>query len=148
MKQLMFSALLGIIVFGCNDANTDSTDIPTEQQTSPNMDLGSQPMSTEAAPGMEETVAMDENSSAAHFDMVFTSLDESHPSEAADHMQMAISALETEAVGLEDSRQQELKAVIEQLDDVTDRLRNDEATDRAEIQQLVDQAETLVGEQQ
>ena len=135
MKQLLIVGLLSLGVISCNDSNDQTIEEPTEQDITPGAELGADPMDDEM---VTETYT-------DHFNAALYSLDESHPTEAADHMDLAISALETEGVQLQDSAHAELKTVIEQLDDVTDRIRTGEATDRAEIEQLVNRAETLVG---
>lgn len=141
MKQFLIVGLLSFAVVSCNDTDSQTIEEPTEQEVTPGAELGNEPMATPEAP-------MTEESSTEHFDAALISLDESQPAAAADHMQMAISALETESVSIQDSARTELKTVIERLDDITDRLRTGEATDRAEVEQLITRAETLVTEQQ
>ncbi len=145
MKQLITAAVLSLILFACNETTREAETDSTNQQLQPGMDLGNQPLSDEPAPAMEETVPVGENAtSATYFDAALNDLDAGHPSEAAENMQMAISTLGSEGVTLEDSRHEELKGIIEQLENVTDRLRTDEAVDRGEVKTLIDQAQMLV----
>ncbi len=142
MKQLFTAALLSVLFFSCSDTATQTESATaTDQQLAPGQDVGTEPM------GMDETAPMGESAtSATYFDAALNDLEATRMATAADNLQLGISALEQEGVSLQDSAHQELKTVIEQLENITDRVRTGEITDQTEIKQLIDRAEMMVQE--
>lgn len=142
MKYILLSSLLGLAVFSCNESTSDEVEYDAaEQDLTPTSDVNSEPMRT------EETTSMSGNmTSTEHFDAALTSLEANRASEAADHMDMGISALMTEGRDLQDTTHQEFKLLVEQLEDASARLRAGETTDVPQLQGLIDQAEELAHE--
>ena len=138
MKYILLSSLLGLAVFSCNNTSDEVEYDAAEQDLTPTSEVNSEPMRTE-----ETTTMTGDMTSTEHFDAALTSLEANRASEAADHMDMGISALMTEGRDLQDSTHQEFKMLVEQLEDASARLRAGETADQQQLESLIDHAEEL-----
>ncbi|WP_157975954.1 hypothetical protein [Lewinella sp. IMCC34191] len=139
MKHIIICGMLGLALASCNDTTNEVEYDAAEQDYTPTTEVNSQPMEME-----DSTALTGDMTYSEHFDAALASLDADHASEAADHMQMGISALMSEGVNMEGTAHQEFKTVVEQLEDANSRLRAGEATDREQLQTLITQAEEMV----
>ncbi|MGB3801609.1 MAG: hypothetical protein WA952_17465, partial [Lewinella sp.] len=106
MKHVIISGLFGLALFSCSDTTTGVEYDAAEQDITPTTEVNSLPVE------VEDTMSLaGDMTYTQHFDAALTSLDAEKSAEAADHMQMGISALMTEGVNLQDSTHQEFKTV-------------------------------------
>ncbi|MBB4080733.1 hypothetical protein GGR28_003368 [Lewinella aquimaris] len=139
MKYLLLAGLLSL-TFACDNGTTTTEETTgTDQEVMPGGEVATEPVSPETTLGVETGTDL-----ASHFDIALSDFDQAHYADAADHLRMGISALETAGVNLEDEAHEELKVVIEEMEDVTDRVRAGEVTDRSEIETLVERANMIV----
>ncbi|THH36306.1 hypothetical protein [Neolewinella litorea] len=141
MKHILTAGLLGLAMFNCSDSTTNPETVDgTEQAPTPGMEVAAEPVEMDDA----TTMAEEETAFTTHFEMALDAFDQSQFAVAADHMQEGISSLETEAVNLQGDAQQQLKTIIQQLEDLTDGVRAGEVTDRTEIETLSSQAQQVL----
>ncbi|MCP9236191.1 hypothetical protein [Lewinella sp. JB7] len=138
MKYVLLAGMLSL-TFACDNSATPDETTVTDQDLTPGSEVATEPNTADAALTEEG-----ENDFTSHFDAAVATFDQSHYAEAADHLQMATAALESEQVELEGEAQESLKAVIEEIENLTDRVRAGEVSDRSEITTLIQRAQEAV----
>lgn len=139
MKHILTAGFLGLALFSCSESTTPETIDGTDQEVTPGMEVSAEPMSMDSMSMMEEGTSF-----TTHFETALNEFDQSNFAVAADHMEMGVSALETEAASLEGDAHQQLQTIIEQLEELTDGVRTGEVTDRTEIETLSQQAQQVL----